>query len=339
MLQILKDKPRLLEFFNSITSDKHSYLTNKITTIGESKRKLSFSKPVQTTPTELVRTEEEDLDNLHYPENSEKSTHLNMKSSIRSMTESMKSSSDKFLKRGGIYLFGSISTMKQMGGFLRGKLFENIDENHIEVNSIKTQKEKILDVIIKNQNTPPKEPTTFSFTPNDTHARRSSMIRSPFNKYSFIRINDKDRKIMDNGEKKENSPKNNKKHNKSDNSILHIQKRIQSAMPSRSSSHQRIKSASSIYRKTGGFLTSPSRILTIPHTRCKSSAELKNLIGLSSFNKTERFSNEKQEKGNKSFGDSINNLIHQNANLGKGRLWSGSIHRTKHNMFFFIKKS
>ena len=337
MLQILKDKPRLLEFFNSITSDKHSYLANKITTIGESKRKLSLSKPIQTMPTELVRTEEEDLDNLHYPEQSEKTTHLNLKSSVRSMTDSMMKSSDKFLKRGG--LFGSISTMKRMGGFLRGKLFQNIDENHIEVNSIKTKKEKILDVILKNQITPPKEPTTFTFTPNDTHARRSSMIRSPFNKYSFIRIDDKDRKMMDKDEKKENSPKNNKKHNKSDNSILHIQKRIQSAMPSRSSSHQRVKSASSIYRKTCGFLTSPSKILTIPHKRCKSSAELKNLIGLSNFAKADNFSTEKHEKGNKSFGESTNNLIHQNVNLGKGRLWSGSIHRTKHNMFFFMKKS
>ena len=37
-------------------------------------------------------------------------------------------------------------------GFLRGKLYENFEENYIEVNSIKTKNQKIIDIMKKNEN-------------------------------------------------------------------------------------------------------------------------------------------------------------------------------------------
>jgi len=343
LLQILKDKHSLREYFQTLTSDKLFFLNNKISSLTDLKSQISISKPAQTRVSELVRTEEEDLDHIHYPQKSSHSKQISqsIKSNPTSNTTTQGSKftdSIQYMKRNAL-LGNNIKDFQRNGGFLRGKLFQNSEENYIEINSLKTKKEKILDVVTKNQSTTPKEPQTFIFAPtySNSHTRRNSMIiRSPFNKYSFIKIDDKGRKSLNSAEKMPKSPKN---HNKTD-SMIQIQRRIQSAMPSRASSHHRVKSAS-LSRKNGGFLTSPTITQTTKPNRCNSSNELKTMIGISNIQKCETLGN---ERGNRSFVEvggmkAGMGVIHQNSTTEKRRLWSGSLHKTKHNMFFFMKKT
>lgn len=317
MLQILKDKPILQNFFLSLSNNKEFYLTNKILSVCESQNKLKSHKTkVKINEANYVRTEEEDINNIFYL--SPQST--KMKSSYENL---------KNLKRNGV--FGNLKSFHRNGGLLRGKLCEKIEDNYIEVNSIKTKNQKILDILSKNLGSQHKDPQSIFSHGFSDHSHHKSMIRSPFNKYNFIKIDILERKVIKTSDKKTKVPL----LNKSEDGVSRLQRRIQSAMPTRgTSSHQRTQSNSIYQKKTvGGFITNSTQITRV-HTRCQSS---KGFVenGGKIENELINFCNLAVKKE----GEKKDGIIHENMNVGKRRSLASSIHKTKHNMFYFTKKS
>ena len=340
MLQILKDKSNLQKYFSGLTAHKNSFLSNKVSSIISKCIKSTKENNQKIIKSQYMRTEEEDLDSIFYPPQNTLST----KNTLKLKLNMKISDNNSYFKRNA--LLGNISAFHRNGGFLRGKLYEKIEENYVEVNSNKTKNQKIIDIVNKNQANSKKESKIFSISEGlGTNYSHNSMIRSPFNKYTFIKIDEKDKKLSE-AKKKKNS----NRHNKTDNEILHIQKRIQSAMPSNQTTniHRRIKS-STILRKNNLIVTSP---VTKAKNRCNSSADiLKGIIGAGNYLKSETVETNDDEKNrNKSIKSLLLDwniipekkfsVIHQNnQEMKKKRLWSNCIHRTKHNMFFFINKN
>jgi len=188
--------------------------------------------------------------------------------------------------------------------FLRGKLFEKAEKNQIEINSNKTKNQKIIEIMKKNEISK-KEKSAFSIENNAIIIKKhNSMIRSPLNKYSFIKIDENQMKtgIFIGKTDRKIQLKTPIFSNEKNKGITEIQQRIQSSKGG--ISHKRVNSAINYQGEIMDFITSPNK-------RRNSSNEIKGLLS----------NNEK------------------NVEKTLKRRLSSTIYSTKHNMFFFMKKA
>ena len=212
-------------------------------------------------------------------------------------------------------------------GFLRGKLYENFEENYIEVNSIKTKNQKIIDIMKKNENSK-QEKDMFSIEENKiANHKRNSMIRSPLNKYTFIKIDENQRKTLNFGEEKTLEKKPSFSQGKF---FSHEKKQLKNREKKTSFSQEKMTIFEEKNGKNEGIEKIQQRIQSskgLSHKRGNSTITMTNT---SQKNQRRNSSNELQGLLNKSFGEAI---VHE-----LKRPVSSSIYRTKHNMFFFVKK-